>query len=43
MSNLLRGVPTWVVTAPDAVLAGLAAIAAHPERYEIDYGDRAWR
>jgi len=43
MTHLLVGIPTSLVTAPDAVLAGMAAIAAHPERYQIDYRERAWR
>ncbi len=43
MEHVLRRIPTWVVTAPDVVLAGLAAIAAKPEAYQIDYRGRAWR
>ncbi|MDB5643805.1 MAG: glucokinase [Hyphomicrobiales bacterium] len=43
MEHVLRKIPTWVVTAPDVVLAGLAAIAARPSAYEIDYHQRAWR
>jgi glucokinase len=43
MEHVLKKIPTSVVTAPDVVLAGLAAIAAHPEAYQIDYGQRAWR
>jgi glucokinase len=43
MEPLLRKIPTWVVTAPEAVLTGLAAIAAQPSAYQIDYHQRAWR
>ena len=43
MDHVLRNIPTWVVTAPDVVLAGLAAIAAQPSAYQIDYRRRAWR
>ncbi|MDB5544577.1 MAG: glucokinase [Hyphomicrobiales bacterium] len=43
MEHVLRQIPTWVVTAPDVVLAGLAAIAAQPGAYQIDYRQRAWR
>jgi glucokinase len=43
MQHVLRTIPTGVVTAPDVVLAGLAAIAAKPEAYQIDYTHRAWR
>lgn len=43
MEHVLRAVPTHLVTAPDVVLAGLAAIAARPHAYQIDYRLRAWR
>ena len=43
MSHVLQTIPTWVVTEPDVVLAGLAAIAAQPSAYQIDYHQRAWR
>lgn len=43
MEHVLRKIPTSVVTAPDVVLAGLAAIAANPLAYQIDYAHRAWR
>lgn len=43
MEHVLRKIPTSVVTGPDVVLAGLAAIAAQPEAYQIDYRQRAWR
>ena len=41
--ELLSKVSTRIVTANDTVLWGLGAIAAHPERYAIDYARRAWR
>lgn len=43
MEHVLRQIPICVVTAPDVVLAGLAAIAAQPGAYQIDYHQRAWR
>lgn len=43
MEDVMRKISTCVVTAPDVVLAGLAAIAAAPEDYQIDYRRRAWR
>ena len=43
MEHVLRKIPTSVVIGSDVVLQGLAAIAAHPEAYEIDYHQRAWR
>ncbi len=41
--TLLRKVSTALVTTDDIVLRGLAALAATPERYAIDYARRAWR
>lgn len=43
MEHVLRQIPTCVIMAPDVVLAGLAAIAAQPGAYQIDYHERAWR
>lgn len=43
MEHVLRQIATCVVTAPQVVLAGLAAIAANPGAYQIDYPRRAWR
>jgi glucokinase len=42
MDGLARSIPTRLVTAPDAVLAGMAAIAAEPDRYALDYPERVW-
>src|SRR5271166_2276520 len=39
---LARRIPTRLVVRSDAVLVGMAAIAAAPERYVIDYGSRNW-
>lgn len=43
MSELMRSIPTELVTAPQAVLVGMAAVAASPELYGLDYAARAWR
>lgn len=40
---VVRAISTELITAPDAVLAGMAAIAATPGRYRIDYERRKWR
>ncbi|HEV3045542.1 MAG TPA: glucokinase [Roseiarcus sp.] len=40
---LARRIPTRLVIQPDSVLLGMAAIAAAPERYAIDYEARCWR
>jgi glucokinase len=40
--DLLRKVSTRIILADDAVLSGMAAIAAEPDRYSIDYPTRAW-
>jgi glucokinase len=39
---LAKRIPTRLVIQPDAVLAGMAAIAAAPDRYAIDYPSRKW-
>ena len=39
---LARAIPTRLVMQTDSVLVGMAAIAAAPERYAIDYAARAW-
>lgn len=39
---LARQIPTRLVIHSDAVLAGMAAIAAAPDRYDIDYSSRVW-
>jgi glucokinase len=43
MEHVLQKIPTWVITAPEVVLAGLAALAAQPSAYQIDYRQRAWK
>ena len=40
--ELLRQVGTRIIIADDAVLWGLSAIAADPDRYALDYSTRAW-
>ncbi len=42
VDGLARRIPTRLVIRQDAVLVGMAAIAASPGRYAIDYGSRAW-
>jgi glucokinase len=39
---LARRIPTRLVIQSDAVLVGMAAIAATPDRYAIDYSSRKW-
>ncbi len=41
--RVLRQVSTGIITVDDAVLHGLAAIAADPGRYALDYERRTWR
>ncbi|MDE3177184.1 MAG: glucokinase [Pseudomonadota bacterium] len=42
VDGLARTIPTRLVMRADSVLIGMAAIAADPERYAIDYAGRAW-
>jgi glucokinase len=39
---LARRIPSRLIVRSDAVLAGMAAIAAAPDRYAIDYSTRGW-
>ena len=39
---LARRIPTRLIIRSDAVLVGMAAIAAAPDRYGIDYASRGW-
>ncbi len=41
--ELLRSIGTRLIISEDAVLSGMAAIAAAPQKYAIDYARRAWR
>lgn len=41
--EIMRGVGTRLIVAEDVVLPGMAAIAAAPQTYAIDYARRAWR
>lgn len=42
MDAVVRTIPTRLVTSGTAVLTGMAAIAAAPERFAIDYLNRLW-
>ena len=42
VEGLARAIPTRIVVQADSVLVGMAAIAAEPEAYAIDYEGRAW-
>jgi glucokinase len=42
VDGLAKRIPTRLVTREDAVLVGMAAIAATPGRYGIDFASRAW-
>ncbi|QCI66831.1 glucokinase [Phreatobacter stygius] len=42
MEPLMRAMPSRLLTQPEAVLAGMAAIATDPDHYVIDYAARAW-
>ena len=39
---LARRIATRLITRSDAVLVGMAAIAAEPDRYAMDYSARKW-
>lgn len=41
--DVMRGIGTRLIVAEDTVIPGMAAIAAHPGDYALDYRGRAWR
>jgi glucokinase len=43
LEHVVRAIPTRVITSGAGVLAGMAGLAANPERYVLDYGARCWR
>ena len=43
VSGLARRIPTRLIVQADSVLGGMAAVAAHPARYALDYASRRWR
>lgn len=40
--KIMRGIGTRLIMAEHTIFEGLAAIAARPEKYDIDYASRAW-
>ncbi|MBV9393829.1 MAG: glucokinase, partial [Methylobacteriaceae bacterium] len=43
LQHVVRAIPTRVITDGRGVLAGMAALAADPDRYVLDYRARCWR
>jgi glucokinase len=41
-AELASRIPVCVLTQPDTVLTGMAAVAARPGRYLVDFEGRAW-
>ncbi len=42
-SGYLAGVPIHLITAADAALQGLAAVAVNPDQFDLDLKSRLWR
>jgi glucokinase len=42
VDGLAKRIPTRIVIHDEAVLAGMAAVAAAPDRYAVDYAGRGW-
>jgi glucokinase len=42
LEHVVRAIPAHVITDGRGVLAGMAALAANPERYVLDYAARCW-
>ena len=42
VEGVARQIPTRLVTHADSVLVGMAAIAAAPKNYALDYAGRGW-
>ena len=43
VAGLARRIPTRLIVHSDSVLGGMAALAADPSRYLLDYAGRQWR
>lgn len=43
LQGVMRSIGSRLILAEDSVLSGMAAIAAAPQNYAIDYARRAWR
>jgi glucokinase len=43
LEHVARAIPTQVIMSGAGVLAGMAALAANPDRYALDYPSRCWR
>jgi glucokinase len=43
LEHVVRAIPTRVIMDGRGVLAGMAALAADPDRYVLDYAARCWR
>jgi glucokinase len=43
LQHVVRAIPARVIMSGAGVLAGMAALAAAPERYAVDYAARCWR
>jgi glucokinase len=43
LEHVVRAIPTRVIMHGAGVLAGMAALAADPDRYALDYDARSWR
>ena len=43
VASLARRIPTRLITHADSVLGGMAALAADPDRFLLDYAARRWR
>ena len=42
VAALAAAIPTRLIVHTDSVLGGMAAIAADPSRYALDYAGRSW-
>ena len=42
VDGLAKSIPSRLVVHSDAVLVGMAAVAASPDRYAVDYAGRGW-
>lgn len=43
VAALTRHIPTRLIVRQDSVLGGMAALAANPGRFALDYAERSWR
>jgi glucokinase len=40
--TIMQSIPTWLITAADPTMIGLAELARYPAKFSLDFADRNW-